>query len=246
MARSAEDCRHVLRAIAGRDPLDPTSAGEPVALDGPSRRRPEHVRGAIVALDFSKHGEPEVRRAFEAAVAELRAMGMRLEDGRLPDLPASELAGIIITAEALSAFESFYRGGAVRQLRDPYAEHQPEINAAVTAPDLVKAWRLRGALQRAMAEFFGRWDVIVSPNFMSVAPPVTQDLYEALPYGDPVGAVGNACGLPAIALPCGFGKQGMPVGFQIVGAPFDEATLLDLGDLYQRRTDFHLQRPPLA
>ena len=75
---------------------------------------------------------------------------------------------------------------------------------------------------------------------------IDDDLYETLPYADPVGAIGNACGLPAIALPCGFGKDHMPVGFQIVGAPFDEATLLDLGELYQKRTDFHRERPPLA
>jgi aspartyl-tRNA(Asn)/glutamyl-tRNA(Gln) amidotransferase subunit A len=105
---------------------------------------------------------------------------------------------------------------------------------------------MRRVLQEKMAEFFAEYDVIVTPNFMSVAPRIEEDLYKALPYSDPVGAVGNACGLPAIALPCGFGKDHLPVGFQIVGAPYDEATLLDLGDLYQSRTDFHRQRPPIA
>ena len=116
----------------------------------------------------------------------------------------------------------------------------------MTGADLVKAWRMRAALQHLMAEFFERYDYIVTPNFMSVAPRIEQDLYEALPYSDPVGAVGNACGLPAIALPCGFGKKGMPVGFQFVAAPWDEALLLDLGAMWQARTRFHAERPPLA
>jgi aspartyl-tRNA(Asn)/glutamyl-tRNA(Gln) amidotransferase subunit A len=116
----------------------------------------------------------------------------------------------------------------------------------MTGADLVKAWRMRMALQEQVAEFFSNYDVIVTPNFMSVAPRIEEDLYKALPYSDPVGAVGNACGLPAIALPCGFGKDHMPVGFQIVAAPYDEATLLDLGELYQGRTTHHREHPTLA
>jgi aspartyl-tRNA(Asn)/glutamyl-tRNA(Gln) amidotransferase subunit A len=246
LARSAADCRLVLKAIAGADPADPSSSDEPVDLK-PRRLEPARLKAALVPLDFSVKGaEPEVKAAFDAAVAELRAAGLALEEAKLPEMPASELAGIIITDEALSAFERFYQDGSVRQLRDVYAPYQPEINAAVTGADLVKAWRIRRVLQQKMADFFATYDVIVTPNFMSVAPRIEDDLYQSLPYADPVGAVGNACGLPAIALPCGFGKDHMPVGFQIVGAPFSESLLLDLGDLYQKRTAWHLERPALA
>jgi aspartyl-tRNA(Asn)/glutamyl-tRNA(Gln) amidotransferase subunit A len=246
ITRSAADCRLVLQAIAGHDSEDPTSSTRPARLAGRSSPSPGKLRGAIVRLDFTKAGEPEVHDAFERAVQDLEAAGLALEEAKLPEFPASELAGTIITAEALSTFEKFYRDGSVSRLSDVYAPHQPEINRAMTGADLVKAWRLRRVLQEQMAEFFARYDVIVTPNFMSVAPPVEQDLFEALPYADPVGAIGNACGLPAIALPCGFGKADMPVGFQIVAAPFQEALLLDLGDLYQSRTSHHLKRPPLV
>jgi aspartyl-tRNA(Asn)/glutamyl-tRNA(Gln) amidotransferase subunit A len=246
LARSAADCRLVLKAIAGADPADPSSSDEPVDLK-PRRLEPARLRAALVPLDFSVKGaEPEVKAAFDAAVAELRAAGLVLEEAKLPEMPASELAGIIITDEALSAFERFYQDGSVRQLRDAYAPYQPEINAAVTGADLVKAWRIRHALQQRMADFFAAYDVIVTPNFLSVAPRIEDDLYQSLPYADPVGAVGNACGLPAIALPCGFGKDHLPVGFQIVGPPFSEGLLLDLGELYQKRTAWHLERPALA
>jgi Asp-tRNA(Asn)/Glu-tRNA(Gln) amidotransferase A subunit family amidase len=78
---------------------------------------------------------------------------------------------------------------------------------------------------------------------MSVAPPIDRDLYETLPYPDPVGAIGNACGLPSLALPSGLGKGGLPVGFQIMGAPWDEGTLLELGAAYQEKTAHHRARP---
>jgi Asp-tRNA(Asn)/Glu-tRNA(Gln) amidotransferase A subunit family amidase len=131
----------------------------------------------------------------------------------------------------------------VKQLTDAYAPYQVEIASAMTGADLVKAWRMREVLQRKMRDFFGRYDVILSPNFMSVAPPVDRDLYETLPYADPVGAVGNACGLPALAMPSGFGRDRLPVSFQIMGPPWSEGLLLDLGEAYQSKTKHHLARP---
>ena len=242
MARSAADCRAILAAIAGPDPEDSTAADEPLDFAEP-RHAPRAIRAGIIPLDFTKQGEPEVKRAFEAAVGVLRTLGVRAEPALLPEFPAADLAGAIITAEAISAFENFYRSGRVKQLKDPYAPYQADIAAAMTGADLVKAWRMREALQRRMQEFFERYDVILAPNFMSVAPPVDRDLNQTLAYSDPVGAVGNACGLPALALPSGFGRDDLPVSFQIMGPPWSEGLLLDLGEGYQAKTRHHLARP---
>jgi aspartyl-tRNA(Asn)/glutamyl-tRNA(Gln) amidotransferase subunit A len=246
ITRSAEDCRLVLQAIAGPDPDDASASDEPVHLDR-IRVDPSRLRGALIPLDFAKTkgAEPEVKAAFDGAVAELQGAGLKLEEAKLPELPASEVASLIINAEALSTFEKFYKDGTVSELKDPYAPYQREITRALNGADLVKAWRIREILQQEMADFFGRYDVIVTPNFMSVAPSIHGDLNQALPYSDPVGAVGNTCGLPSIALPCGFGRAHMPAGFQIMGAPFTEPTLLGLGEVYQSRTRFHTERPPL-
>jgi aspartyl-tRNA(Asn)/glutamyl-tRNA(Gln) amidotransferase subunit A len=245
LARSAADCRMVLATIAGADPDDPTSSAEPVNL-ARGRSDVTRLRGALVGLDFAKNGEPEVKRAFDRTVASLRGAGCRLEAAKLPDFPASEVANVIITAEALSTFEKFFRDGSVAKNHDVYAPHQPEIAAALGGADLMKAWRMRAALQRKVATFFETYDYVVTPNFMSVAPKVEVDLNTALNYQDPVGAIGNTCGLPAIALPMGFGRDHMPVGFQILGAPWDEALLLDLGELWQQHTRFHTAHPALA
>jgi aspartyl-tRNA(Asn)/glutamyl-tRNA(Gln) amidotransferase subunit A len=246
LARSATDCRLILGTIGGHDPDDPTSSPDPVRVEIRDARQPNQLRAAIIPLDFSTGGEPQVKAAFDAAVSQLKGLGVRCEEAKLPAFPAGEVAGVIITAEALASFDAFFRDGSVNQLSDEFAAYQPEINERVTSAVLMKAWRIRRALQEEMARFFSRWDVIVTPNFMNVAPLVSDDLSKALgSYSDPVGAVGNACGLPAIALPCGFGKGRMPIGFQIVGAPFEEATLIALGEAYQKGTRFHRAHPPL-
>jgi len=247
MARSAADCRLILSAMAGPDPDDPSASSEPVRL-GRGREDFRRLRGAIVPLDFAKTkgAEPEVKAAFDGAVEDLRALGLPLTEAALPDFPASEVATAVLYGEAISTFENFFRDKTVSQLTDPYAPHQQEVTKGLTAGDYVKAMRMRTVLQEKMLEFFGRYDVIVTPNFMSVAPPIAKDLVETLPYADPVGAIGNACGLPAVALPSGFGRDRMPAGFQIMGSAFEEALLLDLGEAYQKRTRHHLARPRIA
>ena len=246
LAHSVSDCRTVLAAIAGVDPRDPSCATEKTKLDRGAGKQWRNLHAALVPLDWKKVGEPEVKSAFDAAVAELSAAGVRIDDTPLPDVPATEVSGLLIGMEALAAFDPFLADGRVKQLVDDMAPRQLELGQIVTGPDVTKALRIREAIQREMREFFMRFDVIVTPNFMSVAPPVEQDLNESLPYGDPVGALAAACGLPGLALPAGRGKAGMPVSFQVVAAPFDDATLLDLGDMYQARTQFHRAHPALA
>ncbi|HTR96467.1 MAG TPA: amidase [Candidatus Acidoferrales bacterium] len=246
MARTAADCRMVLDVIAGPDPRDPTTAEQKVELKAGSGRPIGQLRGALVTLDWTKSGEPDVKVAFDAALPALRGGGLRLEETTLPDYPASEVSGTLIGVEALAAFETFINDGRVKQLVDPMARYQREIAAPVTGADVMKAWRMRRELQQLVAQFFETYDVIVTPNFKSVAPLATADLNAALSYADPAGAIGVGCGLPAIALPTGFGKGHLPTSLQIMGPPFSEATLLDLGEMFQRNTNHHAEHARVA
>lgn len=246
LVRTAGDARLVMQAIVGPDPRDPSCTSEPLELRPRAGKALGQLKAAIIPLEWGAGTEPQAKAAFEAALGELRDAGLAMELATLPDYPASEVSGLLITVEALASFEPFLKDGRAKQLHDDMAWRQSEVASVITGADVMKAWRMRGELQRKTAEFFERYDVILSPNFQSVAPPVDRNLYETLPYGDPVGAIGNGCGLPAIALPCGAGAHGLPVGFQIMGAPFEEATLLDLGELYQSRTPHHRATPKLS
>jgi Asp-tRNA(Asn)/Glu-tRNA(Gln) amidotransferase A subunit family amidase len=209
---------------------------------GPARPR----KAALVPLDWSKTGEPEVKAAFDAALPALKACGLELEETTFPEYPAGEVSGLLITVEALAAFEPFINDGRVKQLVDPLARHQRELAQPVTGADVMKAWRMRRELQEIVARFFEKYDVIVTPNFRSVAPPVEADLNVALAYSDPAGAIGVGCGLPALALPTGFGKAHLPVSLQIMGPPFSEPMLLEIGQRFQRETHHHEEHAHVA
>jgi len=244
LARSAEDCEAVLRVIAGHDSKDEWSAAEALAPPLPTAQA-RALKVAAIRPDFSKSGEKEVLAAFEDAVKALGAAGVTVREAKLPDLPFEAVAALVIKAEAASAFEDLFRDGRARQLADPEAPISNAAAKAITAGEYVKALRIRTLCQRAMAEFFSEWDLIVSPAEMMTAPPADKSLAD-VEWSDPVGGMSTLCGLPAISVPCGFGRGGLPVGLTIVGSAFDEPKMFALARLYQSATDWHRRRPPLA
>ena len=248
LTRSALDAGLVLTALAGEDPRDPSSIQAPPAL---ARVRAELTPGLRVGV-LGFDGVPAEARAagaveaFERAAALLRQGGALLEPAVLPDLPWEPLTQVFLEAEAASVFEELIRSGRTRELAD--ASHRTRVPAdylpRASSADYVRAMRLRGEGQHAMARFFERHDLLLAPNLPVAPPRVEEDFDQALDLPDPLGAAGNLCGLPALALPMGL-AAGLPLSLQLVGPPLSEARLLSTGAWLQRRTDYHLARPPL-
>jgi aspartyl-tRNA(Asn)/glutamyl-tRNA(Gln) amidotransferase subunit A len=243
MARTAEDCEAILKVIAGRDPRDDWSAAEPVA-EPMSAEHSKRFQVAAVRPDFSKGGEREVEASFDAAVAALRAGGVRVTETKLPDLPFEAVAALVIKAEAASAFEDLFQDGRVRGMADPEAPISNASAKAITAADYVKALRIRTTCQRAMADYFSSFDLIVAPAEMFTAPSAERSLAD-IEWSDPVGGMSTLCGLPAVSVPCGFGRDGLPAGLTIVGGAFEESKVLALARFFQGLTDWHHKRPPI-
>jgi aspartyl-tRNA(Asn)/glutamyl-tRNA(Gln) amidotransferase subunit A len=189
---------------------------------------------------------PETVAAFERSKALLAEGGALLEPARLPDLPWEPLANVFLEAEAASVFEELIRSGGTRQLADAlHRTRQPDdYLPRASSVDYVRAMRVRTEAQLAMARLFERHDLVLAPNLPVEPPRVAENFDAALNYPDQLGAAGNVCGLPALALPMGF-VRGLPVSLQLVGPPLSEARLLSTGAWLQRRTDYHLSRPPL-
>ena len=102
-------------------------------------------------------------------------------------------------------------------------------------------------MKQAVAKLFERFDAVVSPTRATVAYPADkkfEDAYPGVSAGPALIPAGNLCGLPALAMPNGFGENGLPTSIAFMGPPFSEATLCNLGALYQSRTEFHTQKPP--
>jgi len=243
MARSAEDCELVLRAIAGPDPGDPSSV-EVTDRAAENRVNARRLRVGIVRPDFGKIYDPEVATAFEETVRTLSGLGLTTTEAKLPDLPLDETAILIIVVEAAAAFEPLITSGKVRELVEPAAKWAGDAARTVSAIDYVRAMQARRLIQESFAQILESFDVLISPTLPITAAKIADKLETSFAYSDPLGSGGNLAGLPALSLPCGFSKAGLPIGFQIVGRPFAERAVLSLGRLYQENSDWHRRRPP--
>jgi aspartyl-tRNA(Asn)/glutamyl-tRNA(Gln) amidotransferase subunit A len=244
MARSARDCEIVYRAVAGHDPEDPYSADEPKGPESDPAAAPR-LKIGFLRLDFSKGGNPEVGRVFHHALVELGRAGLHCEEVKLPDLPFAAATIAILSGEVGTAFEEIERDGRVRDLVTRDAVVSMVAARALRGSDFVKAQRVRTVCMRAMADLFATWDVLLYPTEMHTAFGAEED-FSKISWSDPAGAAGNLCGLPALSVPCGFADDGLPVGLGILAGAYDEAKALSLGRFYQRITDWHEQRPPIA
>jgi aspartyl-tRNA(Asn)/glutamyl-tRNA(Gln) amidotransferase subunit A len=116
--------------------------------------------------------------------------------------------------------------------------------ALYSAADVVQAQRVRQYGQKVISELMRPFDVMVMLARGSGAPPVeglTMESYSQKPSFTPIW---NAMGLPALCVPMGFTNDGLPLSLQIVGKPFDEATVLRVGDAFQQVTDWHRRVAP--
>jgi aspartyl-tRNA(Asn)/glutamyl-tRNA(Gln) amidotransferase subunit A len=248
-SRSAEDCALVASVLSGADARDPASIAAPPGLD---RVRADVARGLRIAvLELPGGREPlaGAREAFDGALRVFREAGAILDPAELPPFPYDEVASVIVEAEAANAFEDLVRSGRTRELADPShrtrsaADYVPKATSA----DYVRASRIRGEIQRALARFFEKHDLVVAPN-LPYAPPRVDEPLTSVPWWgapDPLGAAGNLAGLPAVAFPVGL-AAGVPVSAQLVGPALEDARVLAAAALFQSRTSHHLQRPPRA
>jgi aspartyl-tRNA(Asn)/glutamyl-tRNA(Gln) amidotransferase subunit A len=254
LARTVRDAALMLGAIAGPDPLDATTSRRPVpdyvaALEGPVGGLRLGVAGGFYADGL----DAGVSAALAEAVTVLGGLGARVESLVVPDPGpiVSACSNVMVRAEAAVIH--------ARLLKDRPSELQPAVRdrmspgLTVTAQEYLLGQRLRAQLTREFIDsVFSRIDVLVTPTIPEPAPALAH--VKSGSTADVIGRMGrfsrltrpfNALGLPALSLPCGAAPDGRPLAMQLVGRPFDEATLLRLGHAYERATAWHRRRPAL-
>ncbi len=251
LTRRVEDAALTLRVIAGFDPRDPDSANMPVGDYLASLKK--GIRGLRVGVPrehFWDRMESRVEPVVRQALRDLEGAGARVEEGSIPHM-AGALGAILVTEMAsVTAWHDTY----LRQ-PDRRARYTPEVRALmdagkfIFATDFLKAQRLRRVLTDEVRAAFAGVDVLATPTLPLCGWEVSQSHVEIA--GQPEHVL-HACwrythpwnltGLPALSVPCGF-ADGLPVGLQLVGKPFDEATILRVGQAYQQTTRWHEQHP---
>ena len=253
MTRSARDCALMLSAIAGYDPADPTTSVLPVPdYDAALTGDVKGLRVGLLRAHFTDPAAADVRAAVEASAKQLEQAGAVVDEVNLTQvMHVATGSAAIVASEALAYHAPWMRSRP--QDYQPDVRERLRLGAFVNGARYVRAQQIRALVAREVDEALARRDVLLAPATPLVAP-VLGERETALGDGpSDVRAALLRCarpfnfsGHPACAAPCGFSPGGLPIGLQIVGRPFDEATVLRVVDAYQRMTDWHTRRPPAA
>jgi aspartyl-tRNA(Asn)/glutamyl-tRNA(Gln) amidotransferase subunit A len=268
--RRVSDSALALEIIAGHDARDSTSIPEPLprfrdALTG-------EVEGLRIGLPreyFVEEGvDPTVLVRVREAITVLEEAGAEFVEVSLPHT-AYTIATyyLIATAEASSNLARFdgvrygHRAQGVKDLADLYERSRSEgFGAEVKARILLgtyvlsagyydayygKAQRVRTMIRQDFERAYQECDLILTPTSPETAFALGAKSGDPLSMylSDVYTVSANLAGLPGLSIPCG-SSDGMPVGLQLLGRPLDEATILRVGDAFERRTEHHLVRPP--
>src|SRR5438067_9847494 len=260
VTKAVRDAALVLQTIAGRDPMDTTSADLPVPDYLAELEKP--VRGLKIGVAKEYFGEgldPEVRSAVESATHKLAQLGCEVVPVSLPHTQyAIPTYYIVATAEASSNLARFdgvrygYRAKQARTLSDMYRRTRDEgfgaevkrrimlgtyaLSAGYYDAYYLKAQKVRTLLTRDFDEAFRKVDAIVTPTSPTAAFRLGEKSNDplAMYLADIYTVTADLAGIPGISIPCGETHEKLPIGLQILGRHFDEATILRVAHAYEQ------------
>ncbi len=248
LAWTVEDCALLLDALTGYDPADPSSANRPKPdlISGLGNG----VKGLRIGVIRHFHEtdwkvSPGVAAGIAHVAQTLEDLGAMVAEVSLPPLQDFNAAGwLILAADAFAVHEPWLR----TKYRD-YGEILRErlaLAATISAADYLQAQRRRRELCDAVAKAMEGCDLLLTAAQPAEAPPITApgkwSSFEVANFTIPF----NLTGQPALTVCAGFGEKGLPVGAQLIGRPFEDATVLRAGHAYEQATAWRARRPALA
>ena len=247
MARSVEDCAHIFAVIAGHDikdqstlPLDKAAfTYSPSAELSAGSLRVGWLTNAWKKLD------PHAEKPVQAAERVIRKLFPGTHNATLPEGPFEDAGTIIMSVEGASAFRDLIRSGKVAQLADPLGQISGYVSEQLRGTDYVRAQQIRGVLQQKMADLFDTFDVLVAAAQPLGANAIDANLESDLNFPDPLGGIGNLCGLPALSAPCGFTDQNLPVGVQFIAKAGNDIAVIRAARSFQLHSEWHRRHPKL-
>ena len=241
MARTVTDAALFLEAMAGPDPRDPSTSARSVPAYAPSAGDLAGMRLGVPRSYFFEGAHGEVVTAVDAAVNTMRKLGAVVRDVNLPHARYGSSASWAI---AYSEAFAYHRAGFFAKTRDytPAFLHKITGGGLLSAEELITAQRVREMITAEFLEALRDVDALVTPTM----PYPAHRVDTTAPEGDMRSLVRpvSLTGLPALALPCGFTREGLPVSLQLIGRAWAEGTLLRIGYAYEQATAWYAQRPP--
>ncbi len=246
ITRTVKDAALMLDIMAGYH------WGDGYSIPAPAVSFTRSLRGGVKGLKLAWSPnlgyatvDPQVKAICEQAANKFSGLGANLEEAH-PDFENPENhIGTFFGSDGLVALSVLGPVEGIIDKLSPLAAAMLFLAAELKATDYVKAMFAKHELSIKSGKFFQTYDLLLTPTLAS--PPLPVD------FEDPIGflkwipftPVFNFTGQPAASIPVGWTDNGLPVGLQIVGRPYDEATVLRAAAAFEEAYPWVQRKPPL-
>ena len=243
MTRSVRDSALVLQAIAGYDPLDPSTA--PVPVDDYALMLERGIQGLTMGIPSNHYFDlldPEVEVAVRRAIAALEELGVESREVSLPSMQYAGALRFAAMADSVVTHEPYIASS--REDYGPDTLYRTLAGQFVLGRDYSKAMKVQRIIKDEQARVLQDVDFLVTPTTPMPAPRIDAETISVEGMAQKVRGPGsghvsrntspqNATGFPAITVPCGFSELGLPIGLQFIARPWEEGNLFRIAHVYE-------------
>ncbi len=253
ITKSVEDARTVLEWISGGDEKDSNTQDKPFKVS----KKLTDLKGIKVGVPkeyFAKGLDKGVEKVIKEAISKLEQLGVKIVKISLPYTEYAIAAYYILMASEVSSNLARFDGIRFGRGRDKFGEEVKRrimlgtfsLSAGYFDAYFTKAAKVRTLIKQDFEKAFEKVDVIVGPVSPTVAWNLGEKILDPLTMylSDIYTIPASLTGVPALSVPCGF-SEGLPVGLQIIGKYLDEETILNVGEVYEKNTDWRKEKPKL-
>jgi len=268
VTKTVRECAELLGVIAGHDPLDSTSSTQPV--DDYAADVDRGVRGLRfgVVREAVERLEGETRANFDAALDVLRGGGAIVEEASVPSIGyAIAVYYIVANAEASANLARFdgvrygHRSEHAATVEELYFNSRGEGFGAEVKRRIMlgtfalssgyydayygRAQSVRAKMRHDFNAAFRRFDYLVTPTTPEPAFAIGAKTADPLSMylNDIFTAPANLVGIPAIAVPSGFSRDGLPLSLQLMAPHFAERALFRAAGFFESETGWWRRAP---
>lgn len=254
LTRSVADSALVLQAIAGYDPLDPSTVPVPVPDFSESLGRGlAGFKMGIPSNYYFDLVDSEVEAAVRRAIDALVELGVEAREISLPSMKYAGALRIAGMADSIVTHEPYLESN--RDDYGPTVLYRTLAGQFVLGRDYSKALKVQRIIKEEYAQVLQEVDFLLTPSAPVAAWRIDSETVSLGGNDYPVRGPGagmtsrctspsNATGLPAMSVPCGFTQAGLPIGIQLIGRPFEETVLFQAAHGYEAVSPARYLRPP--
>lgn len=268
-ARDVTDAALILETISGKDPRDTTSLDAPVPEFTANLEQPlENLKVGFVKHLHAEGLHPDVKAATQRALDVYKSLGAELVPIELPHAKYCVATYYIIApSEASSNLARYdgvhygYRAEQFENMIDMYAASRGEafgdevkrrimlgtyaLSSGYYDAYYLKALKVRRLIRNDFEQAFQNVDIIATPVTPTPAFKIGEHTNDplAMYLADIFTTSANLSGIPGISIPAGMSEDKLPIGLQLLAPPLEEERLLRAARMFERETEWHLQRP---